>query len=234
MILGAIGQIGVDGGVGHVVEYAGRGDPRALDGGADDDLQHVDRGGRARGDDRARRDDLRLPRGPPSTRPQGADWERALDDWRALPTDAGAVFDRRSWSTSPTLVAAGHLGDEPGHGRARSTGVVPDPARVRRPGRPRRRRARARLHGPRAGHADRGHRASTASSSARARTRGSRTCAPPPRSSRGRTVARRRDGDGRPRLGAGEAPGRGGGARPASSSTPASSGGTPAARCASG
>ena len=27
-ILGAIGQIGVDGGVGHVIEYAGRGRPR--------------------------------------------------------------------------------------------------------------------------------------------------------------------------------------------------------------
>ena len=26
--------------------------------------------------------------------PKGADWERALDRWRALPTDAGAAFDR--------------------------------------------------------------------------------------------------------------------------------------------
>ena len=38
------------GGVGHVIEYAGDVDPRALDGGPDDDLQHVDRGrARARG-----------------------------------------------------------------------------------------------------------------------------------------------------------------------------------------
>jgi 3-isopropylmalate/(R)-2-methylmalate dehydratase large subunit len=31
--------------------------------------------------------------------PHGADWERALDDWRSLPTDDGATFDRRSRST---------------------------------------------------------------------------------------------------------------------------------------
>ena len=35
------------------------GDPRAVDGRADDRLQHVDRGGRARRHDRARRDDVR-------------------------------------------------------------------------------------------------------------------------------------------------------------------------------
>ena len=43
----------------------GRGDRGALDGGPDDRLQHVDRGRGPRGDDRARRHHLRLPRGPP-------------------------------------------------------------------------------------------------------------------------------------------------------------------------
>ncbi len=38
--------------------------PLPLDGGPDDHLQHVDRGGRPRGHGRARRDDLRLPQGP--------------------------------------------------------------------------------------------------------------------------------------------------------------------------
>jgi 3-isopropylmalate/(R)-2-methylmalate dehydratase large subunit len=45
--------------------------------------------------------------------PKGADWERALDDWRSLPTDAGASFDREvvleaaairpavTWGTNP-------------------------------------------------------------------------------------------------------------------------------------
>ena len=40
-----------------------RGDPRALDGGPADRLQHVDRGRRTRGPDRAGRDHVRLPRG---------------------------------------------------------------------------------------------------------------------------------------------------------------------------
>ena len=38
LILGTIGQIGTDGAAGHVVEYAGDGDPRPLDGGPADDL----------------------------------------------------------------------------------------------------------------------------------------------------------------------------------------------------
>ena len=42
------------------------GDPRALDGGPHDGLQHVDRGRRARGHGRARRHDVRLRRGPPA------------------------------------------------------------------------------------------------------------------------------------------------------------------------
>ena len=41
-------------------------DPLPLDGGADDDLQHVDRGRRPRRHGRARRDHVRVPRGPPA------------------------------------------------------------------------------------------------------------------------------------------------------------------------
>ena len=62
VILAIIGKIGTAGGTGHVIEYAGCADPRALDGRPHDGLQHVDRGGRARRPDRAGRDDLRLPR----------------------------------------------------------------------------------------------------------------------------------------------------------------------------
>jgi 3-isopropylmalate/(R)-2-methylmalate dehydratase large subunit len=48
--------------------------------------------------------------------PSGAAWERALDDWRGLPTDAGATFDKEvrldaaaitphvSWGTNPAQV----------------------------------------------------------------------------------------------------------------------------------
>ena len=88
--------------------------------------------------------------------PKGAAWEQALDDWRALRTDDGRrvrreVDDRRvarskpqvTWGTNPGMVAP-------------VDGVVPDPGRLRRPRRARGGRARAALHGPRAGHAARG------------------------------------------------------------------------------
>ena len=55
LVLAAIGQLGVAGGQGHVLEYTGAGDRGALDGGPHDRLQHVDRGRRAGRDDRARR-----------------------------------------------------------------------------------------------------------------------------------------------------------------------------------
>ena len=68
----------------------GRGDPGALDGGPDDGLEHVDRVGRAGGPDRARRDDVRLPRGP--ARRAGA-VRRARGALVAYRSDAGASFD---------------------------------------------------------------------------------------------------------------------------------------------
>jgi 3-isopropylmalate/(R)-2-methylmalate dehydratase large subunit len=49
--------------------------------------------------------------------PKGAGWERALDEWRRLPSDADAVFDREveidaaslapqvTWGTNPAMVA---------------------------------------------------------------------------------------------------------------------------------
>ena len=74
-----------------------------------------------------------------------------------------------TWGTNPGMVV-------------QVTDAVPEPQH--RPG-----RARARLHGARAGHADRARSSSTACSSARARTRGSGICARPPRWSSGRKVA---------------------------------------------
>ncbi len=66
IILAVIAKIGTNGGQGYVLEFRGSRHPRALDGGTDDDLQHVDRSGRPRRHGRAGRDDLRLPRGPPA------------------------------------------------------------------------------------------------------------------------------------------------------------------------
>ena len=64
LILAVIAEIGTGGGQGYVIEYRGEAIRSAVDGGADDRLQHVDRGGCPRRHDRAGRDDVRLPGGP--------------------------------------------------------------------------------------------------------------------------------------------------------------------------
>ena len=100
---------------------------------------------------------------------------------RARPSTRG--HDRRERDLAP-----GHVGNQPRDGRRRHRGR----ARARGVRQPADREATERalqLHGP-ASRARRSSRSrSTACSSARARTRGSATCAPPPRSSQGRKVA---------------------------------------------
>ena len=66
IVLAIIARLGIGGGTGHVIEYRGSAIRGAVDGRADDRLQHVDRGGRARRHDRPRRDDVRVPQGPPA------------------------------------------------------------------------------------------------------------------------------------------------------------------------
>ena len=135
LILATIGQMGVDGAVGHVVEYAGPGDRGALDGGPHDGLQHDDRGRRARGDDRARRHDVRLGRRArrrTSTR-RGAS---------CAPTTARASTARSS-STRAALSPMVSWGTNP----AQVVGVADARPRAG----DRRRGARAALHGPAAG-----------------------------------------------------------------------------------
>ena len=148
--------------------------------------------------------------GRPARR-RARDWERALERWRALRTDDGATFDDAVDGRRRRAGAAGHLGHEPGHGRAGRRRRARS-RRLRRRRRARGGRARARAtwastpgtplvevaHRPglhRLVH-ERAHRGSARGGGGRRR---------PPR-------RRRRAGDGRPRLGAGEAPGRGGGA----------------------
>src|SRR6201997_1557391 len=93
LILAIIGQIGVGGGTGHVLEY--RGDTiRALD--MDGRMtvcnMSIEAGARA-GMIAPDETTYAYLRGRPRA-PQGADWERAVERWRSLPTDAGARFDK--------------------------------------------------------------------------------------------------------------------------------------------
>jgi 3-isopropylmalate/(R)-2-methylmalate dehydratase large subunit len=93
LILAIIGKIGVSGGTGHVIEY--RGDTiRSLD--MDGRMtvcnMSIEAGARAGmiAPDETTYDYLR----GRARAPQGAEWERAVERWRQLPSDAGAKFDR--------------------------------------------------------------------------------------------------------------------------------------------
>ena len=112
IILAIIGEIGMAGGTGHVHRICRRGDPRALDGRPHDGLQHVDRGRRARRHDRAGREDLRIPQGPP----QGAEGRR-VGNRDALLGDAafrrGRGVRPRDQARCREAPADRHLGHEP-------------------------------------------------------------------------------------------------------------------------
>jgi 3-isopropylmalate/(R)-2-methylmalate dehydratase large subunit len=131
-ILGAIGQIGVAGGVGHVIEYAGpvvRG--LSMEGRMTICNMSIEAGARA---GMIAPDDTTFTylEGRPGA-PSGAAWERALDDWRGLPSDADAVYDRDvrvdagslapqvTWGTNPGMVA-------PVDGRVPDPAALADPA----------------------------------------------------------------------------------------------------------
>jgi 3-isopropylmalate/(R)-2-methylmalate dehydratase large subunit len=112
VILGIINRIGTGGGVGHVIEYRGS-VIRALsmEGRMTICNMSIEAGARA---GMVAPDDTTFGylEGRPHA-PGGADWERALDDWRSLPSDEDAAFDTEvaldatelrpfvSWGTNP-------------------------------------------------------------------------------------------------------------------------------------
>ena len=126
MTLAIIGLIGTAGGTGHVIEYAGGAVQflsmegrmtlcnMAIEGGA--------RAGLVAPDEKT----FAYLKGRPMA-PEGADWDRAVEYWRTLPSDAGAAYDKEitlnaadiapqvTWGTSPEDVIP-------------VTAAVPDPA----------------------------------------------------------------------------------------------------------
>ena len=95
LVLTIIGHLGVSGGTGHVIEY--RGDAiRALS--MDERMtvcnMSIEAGARA-GMVAPDETTFEYLRGRPRA-PAGADWERALERWRMLPSDPGARFDREA------------------------------------------------------------------------------------------------------------------------------------------
>jgi 3-isopropylmalate/(R)-2-methylmalate dehydratase large subunit len=125
MVLAAIGQLGVSGGRGHVLEYTGEAvQALSMEGRMTVCNMSIEAGARA---GMVAPDDTTFAylEGRPGA-PQGAAWERALDEWRALRTDDGASYDdavvvdvtalkpQVTWGTNPGMVVP-------------VDGVVPDP-----------------------------------------------------------------------------------------------------------
>jgi 3-isopropylmalate/(R)-2-methylmalate dehydratase large subunit len=115
LVLAIIGTIGTSGGTGHIIEYRGtavRG--LTMEGRMTVCNMSIEAGARA---GMVAPDDITFGylEGRPHS-PTGAAWEAALDDWRSLPTDRDAVFDREvnidaaaltpyvSWGTNPGQV----------------------------------------------------------------------------------------------------------------------------------
>ncbi|HVO10043.1 MAG TPA: 3-isopropylmalate dehydratase large subunit [Vicinamibacteria bacterium] len=128
VILALIAKIGIGGGTGHVFEYRGEAvrtmgmEERmtvcnmSIEGGA--------RAGLVAPDDTT----YQYLSGRPQA-PNGAEWDRALASWRALPTDEGAEFDKSVTLDVAALAPMITWGTNPGMG-AQVTERVPDPARI--------------------------------------------------------------------------------------------------------
>ena len=131
LILNIIGQIGIQGGVGHVIEYTGEAiRAMSMDGRMTVCNMSIEGGARAGmiAPDDTTYEYLRGRR----FAPQGADFDAAVEKWRTLATDPGATYDTVveidasqlspvvTWGTNPGMVAP-------------VTGEVPDPASFAQP-----------------------------------------------------------------------------------------------------
>ena len=116
VILRIIGEIGVAGATGHAIEYTGEGIRQlSMEGRMTVCNMSIEGGGRAGmvAPDQTTFDYMR---GRPRA-PQGADFDRACEQWRSLATDPGAEYDKVviipsgtiephvSWGTNPGMVA---------------------------------------------------------------------------------------------------------------------------------
>ncbi len=113
LILAIIGQIGVDGGTGHVIEY--RGDAisaMGMDARMTVCNMSIEAGARA---GMIAPDDTTIEylRGRPKA-PQGADWDAAVKRWQALPGDADASFDKVVQIDASNLEPMVTFGTNPG------------------------------------------------------------------------------------------------------------------------
>jgi 3-isopropylmalate/(R)-2-methylmalate dehydratase large subunit len=127
LALGIIGQIGTDGATGYVIEYAGEAVRRlSMEGRMTLCNMSIEAGARA-GMVAPDETTFAYVKGRKFA-PRSAEWEKAIESWRNLPTDDGAAFDKVveidaaqlcpfvTWGTNPGMVAP-------------VTGRVPEPSR---------------------------------------------------------------------------------------------------------
>jgi 3-isopropylmalate/(R)-2-methylmalate dehydratase large subunit len=113
VILAVIGEIGVDGGTGHVIEYRGEA-MRALDMEARMTICNMSIEGGARAGMIAPDDTTFDYLAGRERAPQGADWDAAVARWRDLRTDDGAHFDRSVSIDAARLAPMVTFGTNPG------------------------------------------------------------------------------------------------------------------------
>jgi len=126
VILGIIGRIGVDGAVGHVIEYSGEA-IRALSMEGRMTVCNMSIEGGARAGLIAPDEKTFAYLEGREFAPKNADWDAAIESWRALCTDEGAAFDATVVIVASELVPFVTWGTNPGMG-VPVTGRVPDPA----------------------------------------------------------------------------------------------------------
>ena len=126
LILGVIGRIGVDGGIGHVIEYTGEAiRSLSMEGRMTVCNMSIEAGARS-GMIAPDETTFEYMRGRPYA-PQGDEFDAAVERWKSLPSDPGATYDKVVEIDAGSLVPFVTWGTNPGM-VAPVTGRVPDPA----------------------------------------------------------------------------------------------------------
>jgi 3-isopropylmalate/(R)-2-methylmalate dehydratase large subunit len=132
VILAIIGEIGTGGGIGHIIEYRGSTiRSLSMEGRMTVCNMSIEAGAKA---GMIAPDDITFAyvEGR-SHAPKGALWERALEDWKSLPTDDGAVFEREVFLDGAAIRPHVSWGTNPGQ-VVPIDGEVPHPESIADPG----------------------------------------------------------------------------------------------------
>jgi 3-isopropylmalate/(R)-2-methylmalate dehydratase large subunit len=132
VILAIIGKIGTGGGIGHIIEYRGSTiRTLSMEGRMTVCNMSIEAGAKA---GMIAPDEVTFAylEGRAHA-PKGALWERAMDDWKSLPTEDGAVFDREVFLDGATIRPHVSWGTNPGQ-VVPIDGIVPHPETIDDPG----------------------------------------------------------------------------------------------------